>query len=83
MSDEIKTRESSKQQITVGSYTRTIQTRQITFKCAYCGARVTQQRYPSPKPMYCTDTCRKEVEKEQTRLRVKRLRAERKKASVG
>ncbi len=74
-------KDGSRQEITVGTYTRTITTKSITFRCAHCGNTVTQERYPSRKPMYCTDTCKKEVEKEQTRLRVQRLRASRKKAS--
>jgi len=67
--------------ITVGSYTRTVKAKSITFVCAHCGQTVTQERYPSPKPMYCTSACKKEVEKEQTRRRVQQLRAGRKKPS--
>jgi hypothetical protein len=84
MQDSVTTlpkKDGSRQEITVGTYTRTITTKSITFRCAHCGNTVTQERYPSRKPMYCTDLCKKEVEKEQTRLRVQRLRASRKQAS--
>src|SRR5579859_2266292 len=65
------------------SYSRSITTKSITFVCAHCGQTVTQQRYPSPKPMYCTAVCKKEVEREQTRLRVQNLRAKKKASHVG
>jgi hypothetical protein len=63
-----------------GQYSRVITTREVTFQCCRCGATVTQMRYPSPKPMYCGDVCKSEVEKEKTLLRVQRLRERRKKA---
>lgn len=72
---------SGRQEITVGSYTRTISTKSVTIKCARCGQTITKNLYPSPKPMYCGDTCKKAVVKEQTKLRVQRLRASRKQAT--
>lgn len=66
------------QQITARTYTRTITTKLVTFKCVFCGTTVTQQRYPSPKRMYCSDSCKRETQKKQTKIRVQRLRASRK-----
>jgi len=77
----VSQRYNSKQQITVGSYTRTITTKTVTFKCAHCGTTVTQEKYPGPKSMYCTDACKKAVQREQTKLRVHRLRAGKKAGS--
>lgn len=58
-------------------YRRTIQTRAVTFTCQGCGQLVTQQRYPGPTPHYCNDWCRYRAQREQTRERVRRLRARR------
>ncbi len=60
------------------AYERTIKAREMTFQCACCRNTTTQERYPSPKPLYCSDICKKQAEKEQTRLRVQRLRERRK-----
>jgi hypothetical protein len=56
------------------AYHRTIHTRAVTFTCAWCGRTTTQQRFPSPKPMYCSDVCKEEAQRERTRERVRRLR---------
>jgi hypothetical protein len=63
------------------AFQRTRATREITFKCAWCTQTVTQQRYPSPKPMYCSDTCEQEAQREKTRIRVQRLREKRRDAT--
>ena len=52
------------------AFQRTRTTREMTFTCAWCTQTVTQQRYPSPKPMYCTETCEQEAQREKTRVRV-------------
>jgi len=56
------------------AFHRTRTTREMTFTCAWCTQTVTQQRYPSPKPMYCSEICEQEAQREKTRLRVQRLR---------
>jgi hypothetical protein len=59
------------------AFHRTRTTREITFTCAWCTKIVTQERYPSPKPMYCGDTCEQEAQREKTRARVQRFRERR------
>lgn len=66
-------------EVATGAYSRTIRTRPVTFICAWCQKLVTQQRYPGPKPTYCSDTCKAEATREQTRVRVQRYRAQAKK----
>ncbi len=61
----------------VPAYRRTVHTRTITFECAWCHTASTQQRFPSPKPMYCSDLCKREAAREATRERVQRLRERR------
>lgn len=59
------------------AFHRTRTTRAITFRCAWCTTEVTQERYPSPKPRYCSDTCEKEAGREKTRKRVQKFREQR------
>ncbi len=58
----------------VPSYTREIATRPIWFICAWCENMVTQQRFPGPLPVYCSEECKKEAQRVQTRERVRRYR---------
>ncbi len=58
----------------VPSYTREIATRPIRFTCAWCQDTVTQQRFPGPLPVYCSEDCQKEAQRAQTRERVRRYR---------
>jgi len=58
--------------------TRTITTREVTFVCARCGDTNTQQRFPGPLPLYCSDHCKKTAQREQTRSRVRAMRKRRK-----
>jgi len=58
----------------VPSYTREIATRPIRFTCAWCQDTVTQQRFPGPRPAYCSEDCTKEAQRAQTRERVRRYR---------
>ena len=64
------------------AFHRTRRTREMTFTCAWCTRTVTQQRYPSPKPMYCSETCEQEAQREKTRVRVQRLRLHRRDAAT-
>lgn len=57
------------------AYSRTIQTRPVTFVCARCQSTVTQQRFPGPTPRYCSAGCAEAAEAEQNRARVRRHRA--------
>lgn len=57
------------------AYTRTIQTRLVTFTCAWCGHTVKEQRYPGPRPAYCSTRCEQEARRAQTREQVQRFRA--------
>jgi 2-oxo-4-hydroxy-4-carboxy--5-ureidoimidazoline (OHCU) decarboxylase len=56
------------------AYERIVKQRQITFQCMQCRKTVTQWHYPSRGPRYCSDECRDEAHKEQTRERVRRYR---------
>lgn len=63
------------------TYQRTITKQQVTLSCSTCGQEVTRTQYPGPISPYC-DACAKEVEKEQTRARVARLRERRREKAV-
>lgn len=56
------------------AYQRMIHTRVVSFVCAGCGQPVTQQRYPSRGPKYCSEACQKVGQRLHTRQRVKKLR---------
>ena len=56
------------------AYQRFVSKRLITFTCVQCTKTVTQWRYPSRGPKYCSDSCRDEAHTEQTRERVRRYR---------
>lgn len=56
------------------AYERTVEQRLIPFVCEHCHTTVTQWRYPSRGPRYCSDACRNEAHREQTRERVRRYR---------
>jgi hypothetical protein len=57
----------------VGTYTRRIATRRVTFTCAECGETVTEERYPGPTPKYCRG-CVEAVRRRQARERKRRQR---------
>lgn len=53
------------------SQSRIVHTRSITFTCQWCHQEVTEQRYPSHTPLYCSKpACKKEAVKAKTRKRV-------------
>ena len=56
------------------AYERIVEQRQITFQCAQCKTTVTQWRYPSRGPSYCSDACRDAAHLVQTKERVRRYR---------
>jgi endogenous inhibitor of DNA gyrase (YacG/DUF329 family) len=56
---------------------RLIHTHERTFTCKQCGQTVTQHHY-SGHVFYCSEACRKEVERVQNRKRVKRSRQRKK-----
>lgn len=64
----------------VTSYKRTITASDVTYTCARCKNDVTKSLFPGATPLYC-DICAAEVKREQTRKRVRRLRAGKKHAS--
>jgi hypothetical protein len=54
---------------------RRIKKRAVTFHCKVCGTTVTQQRFPSHLPKYCSDACKdslknRDATREETRQRV-------------
>lgn len=58
----------------VPAYQRTIRTRPVAFTCGWCGTGLMQERYPGPRPRYCSDTCQEEARREQSRQRQRRYR---------
>lgn len=61
-------------ELTPGSYHRIIHTRRVTFTCAWCQTSVTQERFPGPKPVYCSAVCKAEAQRDKMRVRVQRFR---------
>lgn len=61
------------------AYSREVFTRPVTFTCIVCSKTVTQQRYPSHTPLYCSEGCREARQRERTRERVAKHRKEKKK----
>ncbi|HEX7736494.1 MAG TPA: hypothetical protein VF458_16715, partial [Ktedonobacteraceae bacterium] len=61
------------------AYSREVFTREVTFTCVVCKQTVTQQRYPGNPPLYCSDACKGERQRERTRERVAKHRKEKKK----
>jgi hypothetical protein len=57
------------------AYRRTIHRRSVTFTCIGCGKTVTQERFPSPTPSSCSETCRMEARRNTIRESVRRHRA--------
>ncbi len=54
---------------------RVYTTRSITFTCVQCGREVTEQRFPSHTPLYCSNpACKKEGNRLKTRARVAKYR---------
>jgi len=50
---------------------RTVYTRAVTFTCQGCYTEVTEQRFPSHLPLYCSNpACKKEATRQKTRARV-------------
>ncbi len=55
--------------------TRLVSTRAITFTCVQCGQEVTEQRFPSHTPLYCSNpACKQEANRVKTRERVAKYR---------
>jgi hypothetical protein len=61
------------------AYSRTVYKREVTFTCAICGETVTQMRYPSRIPRYCSDRCIREREARRNEERVAKQREKRRK----
>jgi hypothetical protein len=59
----------------VQQQTRVYTSRAITFTCVQCGRTVTEQRFPSHRPLYCSNpTCKREATRKKTRERVANYR---------
>ncbi len=65
--------------ITVGSHTRTIRERPVTFRCEWCGNMGTEMRLPGPAPRYHAE-CKQEAQNSIAKARVKRMREHRAKS---
>jgi hypothetical protein len=68
-------------QIAVPGYQRTIRRRPVSFTCATCGRTVTQWRFPSPTPSYCSEPCRTEARRRSIRESVRRHREAKRRAA--
>jgi hypothetical protein len=71
--------------IQVGTHTRTLKQRAVTYTCEfpYCGRTVTEFRYPGPTPRYCPackqtwERWRREEDRAAAAARMRRLRDQR------
>ena len=54
------------------AYSRIVPMREVTFTCCVCRKTVTQLRYPSRLPRYCSDTCKAEREEQRNEERVRK-----------
>lgn len=63
------------------AYQRTISARSVTFTCRQCGTTVTEQRFPGPRPRYCSEACKQEAVRAGTLARVQRFRARQRESS--
>jgi hypothetical protein len=61
------------QKITVGTYTRTIKERPVTFRCEWCSTMGTEMRLPGPPPRYHAE-CKQEAQNAIAKGRMKRMR---------
>ncbi len=61
------------QKITVGTYTRTIKERPVTFRCEWCSAEGTEMRLPGPAPRYHAE-CKQEAQNSIAKARMRRMR---------
>ena len=59
------------------AYSRIVPMREVTFTCRVCGKTVTQLRYPSRLPRYCSDICKAEREEQRNEERVRKQREKR------
>lgn len=65
----------AKEKNRIPAYTRMLSTRLITFTCKVCGTTVTQERYPSHEPLYCSDACQMQGTRAKKRERERIRRA--------
>jgi LacI family transcriptional regulator len=65
------------------AYSRIVPMREVTFTCRMCGRTVTQLRYPSRLPHYCSDTCKalREEQRKEERVRKQREKRQRERES--
>lgn len=63
------------------AYERIVEQKLVTIVCERCQSTVTEWRYPSRGPSYCSDECRQEAHRAQTRERVRRYRERKGKAT--
>lgn len=74
--------------IAYGAVSRVLTKRATTYTCVRCGETETTERYPGPTPLYCLsckrerDVARRERNREQTRERMRALRAGRRMQKV-
>jgi hypothetical protein len=62
--------------LNVGSYTRTIKERVVTFRCEWCSTMGTEMRLPGPPPRYHAE-CKQEAQNTIAKSRMKRMRERR------
>jgi hypothetical protein len=62
------------------AYARTVSMREVTFTCVICDVTVTQLRYPSRLPRYCSERCKMQREEQRNEERVRKQREKRQRA---
>jgi hypothetical protein len=75
--------------IQVGTHTRTLKQREVTYTCQfpYCEQTITELRYPGPTPHYCAfhkqqqEQWRRQDDRDAAAERMRRLREQRRMAS--
>ncbi len=63
-----------KKTIKIGLATRTIEAREVTYRCEWCGEEKTEDHYPGPTPRYCSDQCKREAQNALAAARMRRRR---------
>lgn len=54
---------------------RHVDAREVTFTCVGCAKTVTQWRFPSPLPKYCSESCKEEARRESQRELMRQRRS--------
>jgi hypothetical protein len=56
------------------AHRRLVASRPVTFTCLLCNEAVTQERFPGPRPRYCSAPCRDQARRDRQRALMRRRR---------